>query len=57
MKNNKIILLNAIKEKPFIAIVLAIVMFFITPIVQSFNTSLAFEIWFRDLYQKPALLT
>jgi hypothetical protein len=52
MKNN-ITLLNAIKEKPFIAIGLAITMFFITPIVQSFNTSLAFEIWFRDLYQKP----
>ncbi len=52
MKNN-IILLNAIKEKPFIAIGLAITMFFITPIIQSFSTSLAFEIWFRDLYQKP----
>jgi len=52
MKNN-IIVLNAIKEKPFIAIGLAITMFFITPIVQSFSTSLAFEIWFRDLYQKP----
>ncbi len=52
MKNN-IILLNAIKEKPFIAIGLAIAMFFITPIAQSFSTSLAFEIWFRDLYQKP----
>src|SRR5215208_5981365 len=52
MKNN-IILLNAIKEKPFIAIGLAIAIFFITPIIQSFSTSLAFEIWFRDLYQKP----
>jgi hypothetical protein len=50
---NSIILLNAIKEKPFIAIGLAIAIFFITPIIQSFSTSLAFEIWFRDLYQKP----
>lgn len=53
MKNNNIILLNAIKEKPFIAIGLAIAMFFIIPVIQNFNTSLAFEIWFRDLYQKP----
>ncbi|MGI9011714.1 MAG: hypothetical protein ACR2F1_11085 [Nitrososphaeraceae archaeon] len=50
---NSIMLLNAIKEKPFIAIGLAIAIFFITPIVQSFSTPLAFEIWFRDLYQKP----
>ena len=50
---NSIILLNAIKEKPFIAIGLAVVIFFITPLVPSFSTPLAFEIWFRDLYQKP----
>lgn len=43
----------AIKERPVITFVLIIVMFFITPIIQSINTPLAFEIWFRDLSQKP----
>jgi len=41
------------KEKPLLVIALVVVMFFVTPIIQSFSTSLAFEIWFRDLYQKP----
>ena len=52
MKQN-IILFSAIKDKPVVIIMLAVAMFFITPLIQSFNTSLAFEIWFRDLYQKP----
>jgi len=46
-------LIEAIKDKPILAATLAIGMFFVIPIIQSFNTSLAFEIWFRDLYQKP----
>ena len=49
----EILLVKVIKEKPVLVIALAVVMFFVTPIIQSFNTSLAFEIWFRDLYQKP----
>lgn len=47
------LLVKVIKEKPLLVVALAIVMFLVTPIIQSFNTSLAFEIWFRDLYQKP----
>lgn len=50
---NSVILLRAIKEKLVLAVLLTILMFFLTPVMQSFNTSLAFEIWFRDLYQKP----
>lgn len=50
---NNIRLLGAVKEKPVVAFVLAVAMFFVTPIIQTFYTSLAFEIWFRDLYQKP----
>ena len=49
----EILLFRAIKEKPLLVVALAVVMFFITPLIQSLNTSLAFEIWFRDLYQKP----
>ena len=49
----EILLVKVIKEKPLLVVALAVVMFFVTPIIQSFNTSLAFEIWFRDLYQKP----
>lgn len=47
------LLFRAIKEKPLLVVALAVGMFFITPLIQSINTSLAFEIWFRDLYQKP----
>jgi hypothetical protein len=47
------LLVKVIKEKPLLVVALTVVMFFVTPIIQSFNTSLAFEIWFRDLYQKP----
>ncbi|TLX66100.1 MAG: hypothetical protein E6L03_10025 [Thaumarchaeota archaeon] len=50
---NEILLVRVIKEKPLLVVALAAVMFFVTPVIQSFNTSLAFEIWFRDLYQKP----
>src|SRR5437867_5956161 len=49
----EMLLFRAIKEKPLLVVALALVMFFITPLIQSLNTSLAFEIWFRDLYQKP----
>ena len=44
-----------IKERPAFIITMIIVMFFITPVIQSINTSLAFEIWFRDLSQKPII--
>jgi len=51
MKN--IILFEATKEKPAITILAAIGMFFLTPLIQSITTPLAFEIWFTDIVQKP----
>jgi hypothetical protein len=46
-------LFSAIKERPVLTGLLAVTMFFITPLIQSINTPLAFEIWLRDLSQKP----
>ncbi|MGH9979479.1 MAG: hypothetical protein ACRD8Z_27120 [Nitrososphaeraceae archaeon] len=51
MKNMR--LLYAIRERPVITFTMIVVMFFIAPLIQSINTPLAFEIWFRDLTQKP----
>lgn len=48
-----IILFEAIKTKPVIVILCAVGIFFATPIFQTINTPLAFEIWFADLTQKP----
>lgn len=48
----KIILFQATKEKSAIAIIAAIGIFFLTPLIQSISTSLAFEIWFLDIAQK-----
>lgn len=53
MKSMRI--LYAIKERPTITFAMIAVMFFITPIIQTINTPLAFEIWFRDLLQKPII--
>jgi len=49
----KIILFDATKEKPIIAIIAAIGIFFLTPLIQSLTTPLAFNIWFVDIVQKP----
>jgi hypothetical protein len=46
-------LFSAIRERPTLTGLLAVTIFFITPLIQSINTPLAFEIWFRDLIQKP----
>lgn len=51
MKN--IILFEAVKERPFLAILSGIGIFFVTPLIQAFSTSLAFQIWFLDIVQKP----
>lgn len=51
MKN--IILFEAVKKKPAIALLSAIGIFFLNPLIQSFTTPLAFEIWFTDISQKP----
>jgi hypothetical protein len=48
-----IVLKLAMKEKFAIMVLSAVLMFFLNPLLQSVNTSLAFEIWFIDLYQKP----
>ena len=50
---SKIILLEATKEKPLAVLIASIGMFFVTPLVQSVTTSLAFEIWFVDVLEKP----
>lgn len=49
----KILLFEATKEKPVITIAAAIGIFFLTPLIQSITTSLAFDIWFTDIVQKP----
>lgn len=51
----KIRLFSAIKERPVITSLLIVTMFFITPLIQAIYTPLAFEIWFRDLSQKPTI--
>ncbi len=48
-----IILIQAVKQKPLITIAAAIGMFFLNPLIQSISTSLAFQIWFADIVQKP----
>jgi hypothetical protein len=46
-------LLSAVKDKPAIAAISATGIFFLLPLIQLVNTSLAFDIWFLDLQQKP----
>jgi hypothetical protein len=46
-------LFSAIRERSILTGLLAVTIFFITPLIQSINTPLAFEIWFRELIQKP----
>jgi 4-hydroxybenzoate polyprenyltransferase len=48
-----LLLLEAIKEKPVIAVISAIGIFFVNPIIQSLSTPLAFQIWSTDILQKP----
>lgn len=46
-------LLTAAKERPEVAVLSAAGIFFLLPLIQMINTPLAFDIWFRDLQQKP----
>jgi hypothetical protein len=46
-------LLTAVKEKPEVAVLSAVGIFFLLPLIQMLNTPLAFDIWFTDLQQKP----
>jgi hypothetical protein len=45
-------LLTAVKEKPEVAVLSAVGIFFLLPLIQMLNTPLAFDIWFTDLQQK-----
>ena len=51
MKN--ILLFKAAKEKLAITIIAALGIFFLTPLIQSITTPLAFDIWFIDIVTKP----
>jgi hypothetical protein len=46
-------LLYVVKDKPAIAAISATGIFFLLPLIQLINTSLAFDIWFLDLQQRP----
>jgi len=48
-----ILLFEAAKEKLAITIIAALGIFFLTPLIQSITTPLAFDIWFLDIVQKP----
>jgi hypothetical protein len=48
-----IILIQATKQRLLIATAAAIGIFFLNPLIQSISTSLAFQIWFADIMQKP----
>ncbi|MFN3655450.1 MAG: hypothetical protein ACK4TO_09045 [Candidatus Nitrosotenuis sp.] len=48
-----IFLIQAARQKPLIALASAIGIFFLNPLIQSVNTSLALQIWFLDIVQKP----
>jgi len=47
-----LLLFESIKEKPVVAIVSAIGIFFVNPLIQSLSTPLAFQIWSTDIFQK-----
>ncbi|MEX2193218.1 MAG: hypothetical protein WD717_07565 [Nitrosarchaeum sp.] len=49
----RIILFEATKERPLVAMAAAVGIFFLTPLIQTITTPLAFEIWLTDIIQKP----
>ncbi|MEM3007518.1 MAG: hypothetical protein QXW37_06450 [Candidatus Nitrosotenuis sp.] len=48
-----IFLIQAARQKPLIVLASAVGIFFLNPLIQSVNTSLALQIWFLDIVQKP----
>ena len=46
-------IVKAIEEKPFHAVVPAVIIFFLPSLIQRLSTPLAFEIWFKTLVDKP----
>lgn len=51
MKN--LLLFEAVKQKPAIAAISAIGIFFVNPLIQSLSTPLAFQIWSTSILQQP----
>lgn len=46
-------IITAVKEKPFHALLSAMGIFLLVPVIQSINTPLAFEIWYKTLFDRP----
>jgi len=46
-------IIAAVMEKPFHAILSAMGIFLLVPVIQSINTPLAFEIWYKTLLDRP----
>ena len=46
-------IITAVKEKPFHAILSSLGIFLLVPVIQSINTTLAFEIWYKTLLDRP----
>ena len=46
-------IITAVKEKPFHALLSAMGIFLLVPVIQSINTPLAFEIWYKTLLDSP----
>jgi len=46
-------IITAVKEKPFHALLSAMGIFLLVPVIQSINTPLAFEIWYKTLLDRP----
>ena len=51
----KIILFEAVRERPLLAILSGVGIFLVTPLIQAFSTSLymSVQIWFLDIVNKP----
>ena len=47
------LLTKAIKERPLHAVSATLIIFFISPVVLRISTPLAFEIWYRTLFDRP----
>lgn len=46
-------IITAVKEKPFHALLSSVGIFLLVPVIQSINTTLAFEIWYKTLLDRP----
>jgi len=46
-------IITAVKEKPFHALLSSVGIFLLVPLIQSINTPLAFEIWYKTFLDRP----